>query len=225
MKEFLKASEIHGKIKPLSVLDFSRKIEKEEVKEITFTQEDLEKTESEAYSKGFTEGLELGTTQGELKINTEIHNMTQEMLSKIDNHLAEIKASENLFIDNFFPNIIRVCHAVLEKAMPHFFKKYGKEEMAKIIHEIIISLTVKVPIQVKISKYLHENLPENIQKFFSSYSETIDISGVSEFSDGMCEINWDGGGAKWNLDARYEEINNKLQQYLNTCATKGEHHG
>ncbi len=151
--------------------------------------------------------------------------MHQEMLFKIDIHLQEIRELEKTFHENFFPNIVRVCQTVLKKSMPYFFAKYGEEEMSKILQNVIESLTIKVPIEIKISDCLYKNLSTNFQTLFASYSETINVINVPEFSDGMCEINWDGGSAKWNLDARYEEINSKLQQYLNTYTNQGEHHG
>lgn len=220
MKETSKNFEHYKKVKPLAVFDFSRHEE-----DTTFTQEDLEKAESVGYSKGFTEGLELGTSQGELKASSEIDVITRGALEKIGLYLHDIRESEKLFVENFFPNIVKVCHAVLQKTMPYFFKKHGKEEMTKILHDVVKTLTIKVPIQIKVSNQLYENLSTDTQTLFNSYPETINIIKVSDFSDETCEIDWEGGSAKWNLNERYQEIDSKLQEYLNTNENQGEHHG
>lgn len=213
-------NQVNEKIKPLAVFDFSLENEIS-----TFSQSDIEKAEAKGYSKGFTEGLELGTSQGQLKANREIDTMVQEVLTKIDLQLQKIQESEKSFSKNFFPNIVKICSSVLQKTMPYFFKKHGKEEMFNLLHDIVGSLAVKSPIKVKVSNNLYNNLSSNIKSVFASYPETIDITGIAEFSDEMCEINWEGGSAEWNLSSRYQEIDSKLQEYLDTYVNEGEHHG
>jgi len=208
------------KPKPLVMLEFSNKSDN-----VTFTQEDLEKAEAKGYTKGFNEGIELGVTQGELRTNREIDTITQEVLMQIDSSLKEITELERSFSEHFFPNILKVCSMVLQKTMPCFFQTQGKKEMKNILHEVIESLIVKIPIQVKVSEQLYENTVESLQDLRSSYPETIDITKVPEFSKNACEIKWEGGSAKWNLDSRYEEIYSKLQKHLNANTEEGEHHG
>lgn len=214
----------NAKPKPLVVFEFGNHSEN-----ITFTQEDLEKAETKAeakgYTKGFNEGMELGLTQGELRTNRELDAMTQEILAQLDSSLKEITALEKSFSEHFFPNILKVCSMVLQKTMPYFFQKQGEEEMKNILHEVIESLIVKVPIQVKVSEQLYENIVENLRSLRSSYPETIDVIKIPEFSKNACEINWEGGSAKWNLDSRYEEIHSKLQKHLKVNAEEGENHG
>lgn len=208
------------RLRPLAVFEFTPDNEN-----ITFTHEDLKKAEADGYTKGFNEGMDLGISQGELKASREINAMTQETLLQLDAHLKEIKELEREFSENFFSNILRVCCAVLQKSMPCFFQKNGKEEMEKLLHGVIGSFIVKVPIQIKVSEQLYANATESFQALCASYSETIDIIKTSEFSNGACEIQWEGGSAKWNLDSRYKEINSKLQDYLKTYIEQGEHYG
>ena len=47
----------------------------------------------------------------------------------------------------------------------------------------------------------------------------------NELIDNTCEIEWNGGGAQWNLETRYQEVELKMQEYLNTYVEQGEHHG
>ncbi len=208
------------KSKPLVVLEFTTDHEDQ-----MFTHEDLKKAESDGYTKGFNEGIELGISQGELRTNREIDAMVQETLLQIDSCLKEITRLEKAFSENFFPNILKICCAVLQKSMPCFFQMHGKEEMEKLLYEIIKSLIIKVPVQIKVSEQLYENVIKSLQNLCTSYPETINVTKTSEFSNGACEIKWEGGGAKWNLDSRYQEIDSKLQEYLNTYTKQGEHHG
>jgi flagellar biosynthesis/type III secretory pathway protein FliH len=211
---------IGGNSKPLVMLEFMT-----ENDGVAFTYEDTKNAESEGYTKGFNEGIELGISQGKLKATREIDVIVQEILSKVDLSLKEITELEKAFLENFFPSIVRVCFIVLQKSMPVFFKKHGKKEMESLLKDVIKSLIVRVPIQVKISEYLYEDVLERLQNLCSAYPETIDIIKVPEFTDSACEIEWEGGGAKWNLDTRYQEIESKLQEYLKTDATQGECHG
>ncbi len=206
--------------KPLVMLEFIT-----ENDGLPFTYEDTKNAESEGYTKGFNEGIELGISQGELKATREIDVIVQEILSKVDLSLKEITELEKSFLENFFPSIVRVCFIVLQKSMPVFFKKQGKKEMESLLKDVIKSLIVRVPIQVKVSECLYEDVLERLQNLCSAYPETIDIIKVPEFTDSACEIEWEGGGAKWNLDTRYQEIESKLQEYLKTDATQGECHG
>lgn len=222
MKEQNKIFESFTNEKPksLAVLEFIT-----DHKDIVISQEDLKKAESNGYTKGFNEGIELGVSQGELKANREIDVMTQKILSELDFHLKEITELEKAFSENFFPNILKICCAVLQKSMPFFFQTHGKEEMEKLLHEVIKSLIIKVPIQIKVSEQSYENVVESLQSLIASYPETIDIIKILGVSSGACEVKWEGGSAKWNIESRYQEIDSKLQTYLNSYTKQGEHHG
>ncbi len=186
---------------------------------LTFTYEDIKNAESEGYTRGFTEGIELGISQGELKAIREVDNFVQEIVLRLDVSLKEIAALERTFIENFFPSIARTCLTILHKIMPYFLLTHGKEEMENLLKEIIGSLIVHVPVQVRISEHIYEYVLERLQSLCSAYPETLEIIKSPELSNSACEIEWAGGGAKWNLDTRYQEIESKLQEYLKKYIT------
>lgn len=192
--------------------------------ELIFTSDDIKNAESEGYKKGFNEGIELGISQGKLKATREIDTIIQETLLQIDLSLKDITELEKVFFENFFSNILRICLLVLHKSMPIFFQEHGKTEMENLLKGVINSLIDHVPIQVKISECIYEDVLEHFQNLCSVYPETINFVKTSEFTDSRCEVAWNGGGAMWNLDTRYQEIESRLQEYLNTYVTRGEHH-
>ncbi len=206
--------------KPLKMVDFGNKNER-----LTFTYQDMKDAESQSYSKGFSEGTELGVSHGELKAKREFDANIKEILLQIEHNLIEIVADQKVFLENFFPNVLRICLAVLQKSMPYFFEKSGKQEMENILRNVIESLIFVVPIKVKVSESSCENLSKHIQSISSVYPETIEIIKSADLADGACEVEWAGGAAKWNLDSRYQEIEAKLLEHLKMDLTEGEQHG
>lgn len=205
---------------PLIMREFSIENNK-----LIFTEEDIKNAESEGYTKGFNEGIELGVSQGELKATREIDTIVQKALLEIESSLKEIIKIEKVFSANFFSSILRVCSAVLSKSMPFFFKKHGQKEMKKFLKEIVESLVIHMPIQVKVPEFIYEETLEHLKNLCSTYPETINLIKTNELIDNTCEIEWNGGGAQWNLETRYQEIELKMQEYLNTYVEQGEHHG
>lgn len=181
---------------------------------LTFTYEDIKKTETEFYAKGFGEGIELGISQGEMRALREIDIAVQEILLQISQYLQLVVEQEQEFHAHFFKNIVRVCKAVLDKAMPHFYVTKGKEEMENLLKDVIESMIISVPIKVKVSERLYEYLQQRMASLCSAYPETIEIVNNEEISDSACEIEWFGGGAKWDMEKRYQQIEEKLDFYL-----------
>lgn len=210
---------ISKETKPLVMLEFITDNDG-----LIFTYEDVSNAESQGYSKGFSEGLELGISQGELKATREIDTFVSEIIVKLNASLKEIVILEKNFSNTFFPCVIRTCLTILQKVMLHFFQIHGKEEMEILLRDIINSLIINVPIQVKISEHIHEHV-ERLHDLCATFSENIEIIKSPELSNNACEVEWAGGGAKWNLDARYQEIESKLQEYLQADVTQGEYHG
>lgn len=200
---------VSGDVKPLVMHEFIT-----ENDGLIFTYEDVKRAESEGYSKGFTEGLELGISQGELKALRENDIFIKEIIVQIDSSLREIVNSETAFFENFFPSITKTCLTVLNKLMPHFFVKHGKDEMENFLQEVVGSLIIQVPIQIKVSDQNYESILERLQELCATYPETIEIVASPNLADNACEIEWAGGGAKWNLETRYQEIELKLQEHL-----------
>jgi flagellar biosynthesis/type III secretory pathway protein FliH len=182
---------------------------------LTFTYEDIKKTETEFYAKGFGEGIELGISQGEMRAIREIDIAVQEILLQISQYLQVVVDQEREFHANFFNNIVRICKVVLDKSMPHFYMVRGKEEMENLLKDVIESMIVSVPIKVKVSERLYEHLYKRMDSLCSAYSETIEIAKDENLSDSACEVEWLGGGAKWDMDKRYQQIKEKLEFYLN----------
>lgn len=191
---------------------------------LIFTYEDVKNAESKGYSKGFSEGLELGISQGELKATREVDTFVSDILMQLDASLKEIIILEKIFSDTFFPSVVRTCLTILQKVMPHFFQTHGKKEMEILLRDIINSLIINVPIQVKISEHMHEYVLERLHDLCAAFSESIEIIKSPELSNNACDVEWAGGGAKWNLDARYQEIESRLQDYLKANVTQGEYH-
>lgn len=211
---------ISKETKPLVMLEFITDSDG-----LIFTYEDVNNAESKGYSKGFAEGLELGISQGELKATREVDTFVSEIIVQLNTSLKEIITLEKDFSATFFPSIIRTCLVVLQKVMPHFFHLHGKEEMEILLKDIINSLIINVPIQVKISEHIHEHVLKRLHSLCATFPETIEIIKSPELSNNACEVEWAGGGAKWSLDARYQEIESKLQDYLKSYVTQGEYHG
>ncbi len=214
------SNNIGENVKPLVMLEFIT-----ENDGLIFTYEDINIAESQGYTKGFSEGIELGISQGELKAIREVDTFVCEIIAQLNDSLKKIIVLENTFSDTFFPSILRTCLTVLQKAMPHFFLTHGKKEMETLLRDVINSLIIRVPIQVKISEHIHEHILERLHDLCSAFPETIEFIKSPELNDSACEIEWAGGGTKWNLEAHYQEIESKLQDYLKTNVTQGESHG
>lgn len=181
---------------------------------LTFTSEEIKTTETEFYAKGFGEGIELGISQGEMRALREIDITTQEILLQISQHLQIIVNHEIEFHANFFENIIRICKTILDKSMPHFYEVKGKQEMENLLKDVIESMIVSVPIQVKVSNRLYSHLAERMGSLCSAYPETIEIIQKEDLSDSACAVEWTGGSAKWDMEKRYKQIEEKLDFYL-----------
>jgi flagellar biosynthesis/type III secretory pathway protein FliH len=206
--------------KPLVMLEFIT-----EDDGLIFTYEDVKNAESNGYTKGFSEGIELGISQGELKAIREVDTFVSEIIVELNASLKEISELEKVFFETFFPSVVRTCLTVLQKAMPHFFLHYGREEMENLLRDVIHSLIIRAPIQVKISEQIHEHIVVRLHDLCTDFPETIEIIKSPELNNNACEIEWAGGGAKWNLDTRYQEIESKLQDYLKMHAKQGDYHG
>lgn len=181
---------------------------------LTFTYEDIKKTETEFYAKGFGEGIELGISQGEMRAIREIDVAVQEILLQISQYLQTVVDQEREFHSHFFKNIVRICKTILDKAMPHFYAMKGIEEMENLLKDVIESMIISVPIKVKVSDRLYEYLQQRMASLCSAYPETIEIVHNESLSDSACEIEWFGGGAKWDMEKRYQQIEEKLDFYL-----------
>lgn len=181
---------------------------------LTFSYEEIKKTETEFYAKGFGEGIELGMSQGEMRALREIDIATQEILLQISQHLQIIVNHEIEFHANFFENIIKICKTILDKSMPHFYAVKGKQEMESLLKDVIESMITSVPIQVKASSRLYSHLAERMGSLCSAYPETIEIIQKEELSDSACEVEWNGGSAKWDMEKRYRQIEEKLDFHL-----------
>jgi flagellar biosynthesis/type III secretory pathway protein FliH len=196
-------------IKPLVMIEFIS-----ENDGLTFTYEDIRNAEIKGHTNGFTEGNALGISQGEQNAKNEVDDFLKEIIVQINQSLKEIIALETTFLENFFPSVLRICFTVLHKAMPHFFASNGKHEMEKILQEVIESLIIEVPIQIKVSELVHEFMVKHLHDICEIYPESIAIVKDANLSEGACQIEWVGGGAQWNLNDRYLKIEAKLQEYL-----------
>ncbi len=181
---------------------------------LIFTLEDLKNAEKRGYARGFAPGSEQGIMQGELKAKNELDEFLKEVVSQINQSLKTIIELEQTFLDGFFPNILRICLMVLEKVMPHFFQTNGMDEMEKILKKVIESLIISEPIKVRVSELAHEIVVKRLQDTCAEYPETIEILKDPRIVEGACKVEWVGGGAKWSLNERIQEIEKKLQEYL-----------
>jgi flagellar biosynthesis/type III secretory pathway protein FliH len=96
--------------------------------------------------------------------------------------------------------------------MPHFFQTNGKQEMEQILKNVIESLIIESPIKITVSELVYDFILEHLQ--CSKYSKIIDIQKDQELTNEACKIEWDGGGAKWNLDESYKKIETKLLEII-----------
>lgn len=190
--------------------------------EITFSQQEVENFKNEAYAKGFAEGIDLGVSQGELKSLREVDNCLKEILSQINQKIQTFIDYEKQFHEHFFKNILRICKTVLHKTMPYFYKKNGAKEMEDILHTVIHSMITHTPIRIFISERIYQNLGECVGDLCSKYPETIEILKRSNISDGVCEIEWLGGGAKWNSQQSYKKIEEKINEYIDKEQFSGD---
>ncbi len=181
---------------------------------LAFNSEDIKTAETKGYAQGFASGNELGITQGELKANNAQDDFLKEIILQINQSLKIILESEVTFLESFFPSILRICLAVLHKAMPHFFQANGRLEMEALLREIIESLIMSTPIKVRVPELVHEFVVKHLHDTCSSYPETIDIIKAPDLTERSCQIEWAGGGAKWSLDEHFQVIEAKLQEYL-----------
>ena len=70
-----------------------------------------------------------------------------------------------------------------------------------------------MPIQVKVPEFIYEETLEHLKNLCSTYPERINIIKADELIENACEIEWNGGGARWNLETRYQEVELKMQEY------------
>ncbi len=189
---------------------------------LTYSYEELKEAESQGYAKGYGDGLDLGITTGENRALRENDIALNHILEEIKKQINIIAELEKHFHENFFSTIVKICHAVLEKTMPHFFIHGAKEELAEVLKQVIQNSIIKVPIKIEISEEMYDFTTKKASELSEQHKSTIEVIKSKNVSDHACLITWDGGGAKWDINIRLEEIKKLLEEYEFKTINGGE---
>ena len=180
--------------------------EEEEDLPVVYSEEELEAAKAAAFQEGKQQGLSESAASREQYVS--------QLIQKISTTMQQFTSGERQRSDVFEKEVVLVCHAAIEKALPLLAEKYGRDELAAFIletlqhHENSSNLVV----------YLNPEDLEDVKKMLNEGKATfigdIDFEPNEAIGVNSCKISWKDGGAVKDMDALIQEICDKLRSPL-----------
>jgi len=173
-----------------------------------FTEADM----ARARAEGVAEGQALGLTQTTATLEAQ----QAAALEKLTACLAEIAPAYGTALDTARQEALSIVRAVIAKTVPEI----ARENAFALIETAIISIMPKLIDEPRAVIRVGDNLLDPLQdvideiKRKAGYSGDIILLSEAAFGPADCTVEWADGGAEYNQDEIWRDVNDAMDRYF-----------
>lgn len=166
----------------------------------TFSQEQLEAAQKEAYEKGLGDGQ-----KAMLK---EQQNHTNALLSKIDQSTQHLITESLGEWQRQLAQLQEIALVIARKIMPSFIARDGLEEVESIVAKIVTEMSHEPRLVFRVNEAQFDDAKTRINAIAESaaYAGKLVILGDPELGLSECRIEWADGGIERDLKTLWQDI-------------------
>lgn len=173
----------------------------------TFTQEEL----AAAKSSAFEEGKRAGLTEAQSSLEKQV----LDVVNAIQQEIPPLFSNEDQREAQFQNDLIALFDSIMAQLLPSFMAQHGLEELKIAISNIFKDIHA----QKNLIIYVHETVLEPVKKHLSEentpqQTTQINVQSHSDLGIHECKMEWDNGGASFNLEDLAQKIVQEIQGKL-----------
>ncbi len=166
----------------------------------TFSQEQLEAAQKEAYEKGMADGQKAAKQDQQnhmnallAKIDHNTHHLVTESLGEWQRQLAQLQ---------------EIALVIARKIMPSFIARHGLEEIESIVAKIVTEMSHEPRLVFRVNEAQFDDAKTRINAIAESaaYAGKLVILGDPDLDLSECRIEWADGGIERDLKTLWQDI-------------------
>jgi flagellar biosynthesis/type III secretory pathway protein FliH len=174
----------------------------------TYSQEKLDQAVAEAFANGHAQGLEEAKRGFEKQATDTLFRFEQVFQGVMQNYSADLQTIKQ--------KAASIAHVMLQKMFPDLTKKYGLEEIEKLITETVIQ-NIDVP---KLTIRVHPTLQLNLAERLSALAERVGYGGKinliadSSLMGADCRVEWGDSGVEYVPSKIWQQAAEKFKKLI-----------
>jgi flagellar biosynthesis/type III secretory pathway protein FliH len=179
---------------------------------IQYSAEELEAAKQHAYEQGLIEGKEQGFAQGQTHAISDHQTQLDAVLNAIESKVTEAANHYQDIKIQSAQEVLTFIQIIMDKLLPHWVAEHGLSELITTIQHIINHIYTHTQIIVRIHPHMLAKVRKKLQHFLTKHTDVVLAPGEN-MDRHACEINWDGGGAQFSLEAIAHQITQAIACY------------
>lgn len=172
----------------------------------TFTQEQLEAAQKEAY--------ENGVSAGKKAVLESQQQYTNLLLNEINDKLLDLGKQAQSIWQQQLLELHQVALVIARKIMPTYIERNGTQEIEAIVSKVIKDMSREPRLVIRVSEDKFDEASQRINKIAEgqAYEGKVVILGDAELGSSDCRIEWADGGIERDVRTLWEEIDRVLSE-------------
>lgn len=144
-----------------------------------------------ARSAAFNDGKRAGLAEAQSGIEKEI----QQILVKIDDHIAKLFAVESVRYERYEAEAVHLSYHIIRKIFPLLFNQIGEEHLQQLIANVIAEQKSIADMHITVHSDIAPTLDQYLDKLPERLAKSVKVIPSSTLPRNDCNIGWDYGGA------------------------------
>jgi flagellar assembly protein FliH len=192
---------------------FDERPEPEEPPPPMFSEAELEAAQKKSFAEGKQEGLAESAASRDQQV--------AKMIDKIAQDMAILFTAEQKREKTYEIEVVNLCLAVFQKALPMYQEKFGAEELKRTLEAILKRQEGQKHILVHVTPDMVDGITAHLQKLKATgFEPNVTVQADEALPAGGSRLSWADGGAVRNPAAMAADMESALKDLLAGAATK-----
>jgi len=182
----------------------------------TFSEEEMQAAREESFAAGKAEGVSEAAEATERRI--------ADLLEKLNQQFGGLFRAQEEADTAILENAIAVACGIVRKVFPALNDQGGLAEVERIVavslEKVLEEPEVTLSVNPDIEAALNQRLGTLVEK--AGYKGTVKIVADESLDPGDCRLEWGGGGAKRDMNALWQEIDEIVERNLSGQPDRGK---